>query len=271
MKKRIAALLLLLSILVFSLTIPAIAASDDSEAQLDYVTDIAGILTNEELNELENEAASISSTYACSTYILVLDNYRLYTDSDSTFSFCMETYEKYNLGWGADKDGILLMLSMSDRDYYLIIHGDGAGYAFTQDGRDQMQDRFLTYFGRDDYYGGFRKYLSECRRCLQAAANGKPIDPFTKNDMETLVFLCLAPSLLLAVVVGYLLYKPMRTAVKQSSAGSYIVPGSTELRQRSDQFSHRTVRRRPRQSDSEGSSGRSHDSSGGYSGSGGKF
>ena len=270
MKKRIAAFWLLLCILVFSLTVPAIAASDDSEAELDYVTDIAGILTDEELDTLESEAASISAAYACSTYILVLDNYRLYTDSDSTFNFCMETYEKYNLGWGADKDGILLMLSMSDRDYYLIIHGDGAGYAFTQDGRDQMQHRFLTYFGRDDYYGGFRKYLSECRRCLQAAAEGKPIDPFTKNDMETLVFFCLAPSLLLAVVVGYLLYKPMRTAVKQSSAGSYIVPGSTELRQRVDQFSHRTVHRRRRETDS-GGSGRSHDSSGGYSGSGGKF
>lgn len=271
MKKRIAAFWLLLCILVFLLTIPALAASDDSEAELYYVTDIAGILTDEELDELENEAASISAAYACSTYIVILDNYRLYTDSDSTFTFCTELYESYNLGWGEDKDGILLMLSMSARDYYLIVHGDGAHYAFTEDGRDQMQDRFLSYFGRDDYYGGFQKYLSECRRCLQAAAKGKPIDPFSKKDMETLIFFCLAPSVLLAAVVGYLLYKPMRTAVTQSSAGSYIVPGSTELRQRSDQFSHRTVRRQPRQTDSGGSSGRSHDSSGGYSGSGGKF
>ena len=91
----------------------------------------------------------------------------------------MEIYEEYSLGVGAEQDGLLLLLSMEDRDYSLITYGDYGNYAFNDSGREAMTKYFLDDFGEDDWYEGFADYLEWTDVYLKAAEEG---EPFSENN-----------------------------------------------------------------------------------------
>ena len=65
-------------------------------------------------------------------------------------------------------------LSMAERDFQMLAHGDTANAAFTDYGKYIMQDEFLDNFREDDWYGGFADYIAACGRYLEANANGAP-------------------------------------------------------------------------------------------------
>ena len=82
----------------------------------------------------------------------------------------------------------------------------------------------------------------------------------------------LIPGVIAALVVGIITCAPMRSAGVKRDADQYVIQGSLNLRRRSDMFLHRSVSRRPRQTQSSDSSGGSHHySSGSHSGRSGKF
>jgi hypothetical protein len=76
MKKRTISLLAAMA-LALLLCVPALAAGFD-EAKLNFVTDEAGILTEQEWSELETRAEEISLKYQCGVYIIVLDDFTGY-------------------------------------------------------------------------------------------------------------------------------------------------------------------------------------------------
>lgn len=184
----------------------------------------------------------------------------------------------------------MLLLSMEERDYNLDFYSSRANRIFTEAGRDQMEDRFLRYFRQDDFYGGFREYLSTCEEYLLAAQNGHPVgegessnawgggsaygDRYYEKEKPSPA-LALIPGGLAALLVGIFTSAPMRSARQKRDANQYV-QGRLNLRRRSDMFLNRTVTRSPRNTDSGGShgSGGSHShsySSGGHSGRSGKF
>ena len=73
MKKRIIALLAMM-VLSLLLCVPALAAGFD-EAGLYFVTDEAGLLSDQEWLELETRAEEISREYKCGVYIILLDDF----------------------------------------------------------------------------------------------------------------------------------------------------------------------------------------------------
>lgn len=249
------------------------------QAQLNYVTDEAGIFSASELTALENRAAEISEKYHFGVYIITLPDYRDYTTSSSVETCAMELYDDNDLGWDSDRAGTMLLLSMEERDYELDFYSSRADRIFTEAGRDRMEDRFLRYFRQDDFYGGFREYLNTCEECLLAAEEGHPVGEgesrYSDQDEKPSPALALIPGGLAALLVGIFTSAPMRSARQQRDANQYV-QGRLNLRRRSDMFLNRTVTRRPRNTDpgnSHGSGGsHSHSySSGGHSGRSGKF
>ena len=73
MKRRISTLLATMLLAIF-LCVPALAAGFD-EAQLNFVTDEAGILSDQEWRSLETRAEEISLKYKCGVYIIVVDDF----------------------------------------------------------------------------------------------------------------------------------------------------------------------------------------------------
>lgn len=275
MKRRYFAVLFALMLLVGCFAVSAAA----TQAQLNYVTDEAGIFSASELTALENRAAEISEKYHFGVYIITLPDYRDYTTSSGVETCAMELYDDNDLGWDSDRAGTMLLLSMEERDYELDFYSSRADRIFTEAGRDRMEDRFLRYFRQDDFYGGFREYLNTCEEYLLAAEEGHPVGEgesrYSDQDEKPSPALALIPGGLAALLVGIFTSAPMRSARQQRDANQYV-QGRLNLRRRSDMFLNRTVTRRPRNTDpgnSHGSGGsHSHSySSGGHSGRSGKF
>lgn len=275
MKRRYFAVLFALMLLVGCFAVSAAA----TQAQLNYVTDEAGLFSASELTALENRAAEISEKYHFGVYIITLPDYRDYTTSSSVETCAMELYDDNDLGWDSDRAGAMLLLSMEERDYDLDFYSSRADRIFTEAGRDRMEDRFLRYFRQNDFYGGFREYLDTCEEYLLAAEEGHPVGEgesrYSGQDEKASPALALIPGGLAALLVGIFTSAPMRSARQQRDANQYV-QGRLNLRRRSDMFLNRTVTRRPRNTDTGNShgSGGSHShsySSGGHSGRSGKF
>ncbi len=244
-------------------------------APTDHVTDEAGLFTDEQRQALEQRAAAISEEYDFGVYIVTLGDFQDYTNSSNFEKFAVRYYDDHEFGFGEDRGGTMLMLSMAERDYDLDFNSKRANTIFTEAGRDWMENRFLLHFRGDDYYSGFSEYLNTCEEYLEAARNGEPVGQGMRSsadDEKLSPAIALIPGAIAALLVGLLTSAPMHSAGVKRDADQYMVRGSLNLRRRSDMFLHRSVSRRPRQTQSSGSSGGSHHySSGSHSGRSGKF
>lgn len=274
MKRRIAIAALVL--LVTCMVLPMCFAQET----FPYITDKADLLTNEQIKNLEERASEISTRYEMGVYIIALDDFQKYSNYRSISGAAMDIYDSYGLGLGEDKAGVTLMLSMAERDYNLDFYGSRADYAFTEAGRDRIEERVVSFLRYGDYYGAFSAWLDLCDSYLRAAKEGNPVgqgEPSSadwQEDSEGLGFLAVIPGIVAAALTGAVLVAPMRTAGQKTHANDYVVDGSLELTRRSDMFLHRSVTRRPRQNNNSGRPGGGggiHYSGGGHSGRSGKF
>lgn len=253
-------------VLLFALWVPAQAA----QARLDYVTDAACLLTDEEWEVLENTARDISESYQCGVYIITLDDFTNYSSAGSIYEAAKDIYREYELGWGQEKSGVLLLLSMAERDYTLIAYGYG-NTAFTDFGKDKLADVFLDNLADDDWYGGFTDYLHKCGSMLSSARAGRPLDV----GSDPLVFLAglgisLVLGCLISVVICSLLLGTMRSVAVKTEAGDYLRRDSVVFTRREDRFTHATESRVKIEKGSGGGGGTTVDSDG-FSGESGKF
>ena len=145
-------------------------AADES-----FVVDQYGLLTEAEKEALIGKAEEITRQYNCGIYIGVINDMRDY--GYNNIEDCAEWYfDSYGLGVGDDQTGILLLMSMAERDYDIDAHGEYAHYAFTDYGKTTISDEFLDNFVESDWYGGFSDYLARCETMLQLAQEGNPVD-----------------------------------------------------------------------------------------------
>lgn len=266
MKRKIFVLSLLL-VLLAALLVPAAAET------LDNVTDVAGLLTADQQNALERRAEEISQTYELGVYVIAVDDFTRYSTKQ------VELFDHYGLGLGEDRAAAVFFISMETREFVFDFNGERAQYAFTEKGRELMEDRVLPYLRDNDWYGAFNEFLDVCQEDLEAAQAGTPVGygESSRNDSQEGGFsiLFFVPGVLAAAVTGVVLVAPMRSAGKKGQADDYAVPGSMQLTRQSDHFLRRTVTRTPRpkqnsSSSSGGSVSHSH-SSGSHSGRSGKF
>ena len=99
-------------------------------------------------------------------YIVTVEDFTDYSDTYYVKGFGEELFSSYDLGLGDDNCGILLILSMAERDYGLVAHGDFANAAFTDYGKDKLSEAFLDDFGDDNWYSGLSDYLDKSESML---------------------------------------------------------------------------------------------------------
>ncbi len=136
MKKTVSTLLVLL-LLAAVLSVPAFA--DGSGATIANVVDTAGILTESQIQTLNEKAERISSDYTCGVYIVVVDDFSRYTHSSDIYDLAVQMYDQYTLGWdngngSGKRDSLILLMSMDDRDYALDTNGYLGNRAFNNPG-----------------------------------------------------------------------------------------------------------------------------------------
>lgn len=252
MKRKILIVLLVLSLL----SIPFVAAAD-----LGYVTDKANLLTPEQIQSLEQISQDAAAKYGVDVYVITVEDYSDYGSGD-VFEVSYQLYHQYNLGNGADRNGILLLLSMEYRDYALFVYGPDAEYAFSDYALQKLEEEFLDDLGWDDWYGGLYDYADTCRDYLGKAAAGEPVQ---QNPMKYVPVVILI-SVVIAFIVCSILKAQMKSVFKKVEADSYTDEAGLNLSGSRDQYTHTTTSRT--KISSSNSSSRS---GGGGSGRSGKF
>lgn len=243
-----------------------------------YVLDDAGILSREERAALEQKAAAITAEYDCGVYIVTVDDFWDYGSEPRTAA--QAVFERNNFGTGENHSGMLLFMSMDDRDYYLLAHGYGST-AFTAYGTTLLEDAFLDNFRKNDWYGGFADYLLECETLLYSAAKGDIVasdDPIYQEGYYTepeginwsVVLMAALIGLVVAGIFTGVNYGKLKTAKKALGASEYTSPHALNVTRALDLYTHTTTTRRRIETSSSSGGGRS-SGGGGYSGRGGKF
>lgn len=262
-------------VLLFSLlfVIPIFASSESSSDNwpnagdpLGYVTDTAGILTPAERQELSRQAQTVSETHDFGIYLITVDSFYDYTDSNDVFDAATALYTQYNLGMGDENRGLLLLLSMQERDFSLITYSDYGDFFFDEVTRENLTGFFLDNFALDDWYGGFKDYIAAANTTLEDAPGLK-----LSTIMVYVAGILLFPLPVAAIVVFIKGFK-MKSIAAATEASAYVSGGLT-LTNSYDHYSHTTQTRQKINNNTNKSSGgdtRSK-SSGGFSGTSGKF
>lgn len=247
----------LLALLLSLLVLPAYA-----EEGLYYVTDEADILTDEEDLELENLCQTVSEKYDIGVYLIAVDDYTDWGDG-SVYEVTYGLYHEYTMGKGEERNGIMLLLSLADRDFATFVYGSDAEYAFSDYALQQLEEEFLPHFGENDWYEGFRAYALTCHEYLAKAEAGEPVE---EGD-GMLYLIVIGISFLIALIVVSILKAGMKNVKAGSEARAYITR-ELHLSQTSDQFTHTTKTRRKIEKSDSGSKA---ESGGGGHGRSGKF
>ena len=234
------------------------------------VIDDAELLTPEQRQELNAYAQKITDTYGMGIYIMSVEDFHNYGEEPQIFDVLWNYYHDNSLGYGSDRQGMILMLSMAERDFATFFYGEDTEYAFNSFGQAQLENYFLDDFGDDDWYDGFKDFLTASEDFMEKAAAGEPVrdNPWSLASVFVLI------ALFASFVVTRLLWMKMSNVALQTGAGRYRAAEGFVLTHSDDIFLNQTVRRRKIESSDSGSgksgSSRAH-SGGGGSGRSGKF
>ena len=243
---------------------------------LPRLVDDCDLLTDSEENKLEAKLDEISERHQVD--VVVVTVYSL--EGKSAMEFADDFYDYNGYGFGSDADGILLLVSMEYRDWWISTTGYGLT-AFTDYGLSCMEDEFLPSLSNDNYDKSFKIFADLCDDYITEAKAGTPYDYGNAPRGRFPLFPTLVVALVASVIVAFIAVSIMKGQLKsvryQPAASSYMKAGSLNLTESRDMFLYHNITRSARSSSSSGSGGgggsSSHSSSSGRShgGRGGKF
>lgn len=256
MKRKVICLILLLCLMT-ALVVHAAPS---------YVVDEAGLLSSQEAASLEKDLAAISSRQGVDIVVVTTDS----TGSKSPMEYADDFFD-YG-GYGAD--GILLLVSMEDSDWWVSTTGYGIT-AVTDAGLSYMSDRFVPYLSDGDYAGSFECFASLCDEFITQAKTGDPYDshnlpkdPFRFG--RNIVF-ALVVGLVAALIATGKMKNQLKSVAQQAKADDYVTAGSLQITNSRDFHLYTHVNRVEKASSSSGSSTHTSSSGRSHGGGGGKF
>lgn len=229
------------------------------------IYDEAGLLSYSDRQELTSAAEELSDRYQCAVsavFVKQLNGYSRIQD------FADDFYDSNGYGYGATHDGIILVVSMGEREFHLSTAGKAIDI-FTDYGLEQTENAFVTRLSAGDYSGAVEKYLSKCEELLRHyAQTGSAVDSYSTGSGTGAARGFSLPGLLASLGFGALLggtplrkqKKSLETVRSKANASDYRV-GTLSLSVSRDRFINRNITRVPRPKDT----GRG---SGGHSGGG---
>ncbi len=149
--------------------------------------DSAQLLSAAEAEALSKRLLAIGDAYRCDVVIATVSS--LGYKSAEAYADDFFDYNGYGYdatpdetGTTRDGDGVLLLLSMEDRDFAISTSGYGIT-AFTDYGiQIYLENAFLPYLKQNDYANGFNIFADGCEYLLKEARSGTPFDVFTVSE-----------------------------------------------------------------------------------------
>lgn len=258
--KRIPIPILILT-LCFSLVLPVMAQRSSPR-----LVDQADLLTQYEEAAVLSALDEVSEKYAVDVVVVTADT----LNGQSPRSFADDFYD-YN-GYGPD--GILLLISMEDRDWWISTTGYGIT-AFTDAGIEYLGDCFVPLLSDGDYAEAFKIYAESCDDFLEQANKGVPYDrhnlPREPFAIVQNLLICLVIGFVIGLIITAIMKGKLKSVRIQSGAAAYVKDGSMQITHCQDLFLYRELHRTEKPKDSGGSHTHSSSSGRSHGGGGGKF
>lgn len=261
MKKRIR---YLLCILLSAVCLTLIAHATDSISRL---VDEADLLSDSEEVILTEMLDEISIRQNLDIVIVTVNS----TGKQTAAEYADDAYD-YT---GYAEDGILLLISMEEREWAISTAGFGIT-AFTDAGLDYLTDQFADPMSAGEWNDAFHRFADLCDEFITQARNGAPYDTGNLPKKPFNPLLTGLVSLGIGFVIAFLRmngWKNQLCSVQaKTEAKDYVQKDSLILTEQKDLFLYRRVDRQEKsKNDSDGSS--THTSSSGetHGGASGSF
>ena len=234
----------------FGCMIPAFAV--DTPLGYSLVEDGADLLTSEEESELLSKLETIQSEQNMDVVVVTVNSLE-----GKTATAYADDYFDYN-GYGQNEshDGILFLISMSERKWAISTTGIGITY-FTDAGLDYMTDRFMSDVSDGNYFDAFMEYASLAEKFIVHAKEDQPYDlghmPKHLNPVVTIIEIVVCFGL--ALMYCFYEKKKLKTIVENNAAMDYIVQDKVNIHTHNDMFVNQIVTSHVIQSSSSGSGG----------------
>ncbi len=269
MKKRLSAVFFALFLFIAS-AVPVSAAGD-----LPRLVDDADLLSDSEEAALQNQLDEISERQRVDIVVVTVNS----LEGMSAMEYADDFYDYYGYGFGDTRDGILLLICMEERDWYISTCGYGIT-AVTDAGLEYMSEAFLSDLSEGNYAAAFTVFAELCDEFIRQADAGMPYDvanlPREPFGVFSNLLIALGTGFVISLIATGIMKSKLKTVHSQSAADNYSIEGSFQLTKERDLFLYKHVERteKPKDNDSGSSGGSStHTSSSGttHGGGGGKF
>ena len=242
-----------------------VLANGDPERLFDNAT----LLSSEQADELLAKLNEVSENHGVDIVVVTVNS-----TGDKTAEEYADDYYDYN-GYNTT-GGVLLLLSMGDRQWHISTTGSGI-YAITDAGRETMSEKFVSYLSDGEYFDGFMTFADLCDKYFtkyETDGTGYDVGDLPKDDFDVAfnLLICLVIGFVIGLITVLVMKGKLKSVKMQNYAGDYVVNGSMHINGQSDTFLYANVVSTPRASDSDsgggssthtGSSGTSHGGGGG--------
>ncbi len=271
MKKKIY-IILFVFVLCLGTVLPAFATETDGFAD-EYcrVIDMADLLTDSEEAMLIEKLDEISLRQNMD--IVVATAYD--TAGYPVAEYADWLYEECNFGYGDSKDGLMLLISMEEHDWYITTFGYGIT-VFTDAGLDYIGEQIVYDLSDGNYAYAFVKYAELCDDFITQAHSGTPYSRDTlPREPLSIIWIPIAIVIgfvMAIIIVGHMKGK-LKTVRPQAAANNYVKKGSMNITESRELFLYHTVTRTEKPKKESSSESSTHSSSSGtkHGGKGGKF
>lgn len=176
----------------------------------------------------------------------------------SVEAYAERAFELYGYGYGESLDGILLVISMENRDFDIYAHGN-AENIFTAQIREYIASQFTPYLSSGEYKEAFSKFIYLSELCvsnpqyIQSQIDDYDFDYGYDTDITVterpdslpiktgLVAIVIGVGIAILIVLK--MVSKLKTVHHQKDADSYVVRGSMNVTESRDMFLYHTVTR----------------------------
>ena len=221
------------------------------------VVDRADLLTDEEENELAKHIYEVEDRYHNAIVILTIDS----LGSRSPRDYAEDFYVYNHYGYDGTQNGLIFLISMEDRDWYIAVAEDTMKVV-TDSAREDIFDACSSDLSAGNYYSSFDKFVSACNNRFQEYEEAHT---FTAGKF----LICLVAGFILALIPLFFFIGQLHTVHPEKGASNYSQEGLS-LTTKHDRFVRKSVSRTKIQKENSSSS-HTHSSGTHFSGGGGKF
>lgn len=267
--KRIG-LLLLVSIFILPL-LGGTAVIAANSIEVDNMVDEANLLSQEEVDEIDAMLVNMKQKYDMDVVIYTTN--RSSADK-SIVDFADDIYDYNNRGCGPNKDGIIFVIDMEQREWQISTTGYGIT-AFTDYGLEVIEDKIVPYLSDGNYYKAFYEFADLSENYIKAAKDGKAYDNGNKyKEFSLLPYLVVAVvSLVIAAITTISMKSQLKSVRYGGDASRFSKQGAMNITKSQDIFLYHRISKRKKPENSSNGGSSTHRSSSGTShgGRGGKF